>query len=877
MSALSDFSERLRALLFPRRHRRELEEEMRFHVERDAEERGRRGASPEAARREAALAFGGAERFQEEVRDATGVRPLQDFAADVRHALRGLRRNPGFACGAVLVLGVGIGATAASFAVVDAVVLAPLPHPHADRLVRVYPRVTRNFGNLSTVDFQAIRDQQRSFDAFGGVQLATMALSGAGEPQLVYAGRATTGFFQALGVVPAAGRLIQPRDEALGAPPVVVLSHALAGELFGGARAALGRAVMLDGRSYEVVGVLPGGPAAAAGLAGWDLGLWPAVQMETPTRRGPFWIRGIARLKEDVTLAEAGRDLAGISERIFPLWAAGFQDRDARFTPVPLREALVGDAGRSLGLFAVAVALVLLIAVANVATLVLVRASARAQELAIRVALGAPRARLVRMVLVEGLTLTSFAGLAGLLVAALGVRLAGTLAPYLPRQAEVGLDWRALAFIAAATLAVGVLVSLPPLFAALRPGRAAGLGAGDRRVGPGRGTHAVRTALVMAEFALALPLLLGAGLLLNSFLRLQRVDPGFDAAGVVTTSVALPEARHPEEATPAFWRRAEALVAELGGIEAFGLSTELPPSQPGNENNFDLVDRPVPAGASQPTSPWVYATNGYFAALGVPLVDGRAFRVGDTAEAPPVAIVTESWARRFYPGESPVGRQMIEGGCVECPRTTIVGVVGDVKYLGLENAGEAVYLPFAQGGPRDAHLVARGRGTTAETLAALREVVRRLDPDLPVAQATLAERLAGELADPRRWTAIVGAFGATAVLLASIGVFALMSYSVRQRRREIGVRIALGAGPQSVTWMIVRRGMAVAVAGLALGLLLAALEVRLLQALLFGVGAADPLTLAAVAAGLLGAALFACWLPGRSAARVSPLEALVAE
>jgi predicted permease len=880
VSAWLGLTEKVRALFSPARHDREMDEEMRFHFEREAEARRSRGESAESARRGAALAFGSVDRFKEETLDATGVRPLQDAGTDLRFALRALRRNPGFALGAILVLGIGIGATAAAVAVVDKVLLSPLPHPHADRLVRVFPRQANSFANLSTVDYQAIRDQQRSFDAFGGLALRAVALAGAGEPRVVGAGRVTAGFFAALGVVPAEGRLIEPRDEVTGAPAVIVLSHAKAEELFGGAKAALGRTLSLDGVGHEVVGVLPAS-AGVGGLAGYRLSLWPALQMPTPTRRGPFWIRGIGRLKKDVTIAQATQDLGGISERIFPLWAAGFQDRDARFTPVPLRDAVVGGAGRGIGLFAAAVALVLLVAVANVATLVLVRSSAREQELAVRVSLGAPRARLARLVLIEGLTMTALAGLVGLLVAALGVRLAGTLAPGLPRLSEVSLGFGALAFVALATLAAGVLVSLPPLVAALAHGKRSGGAAASRaassRVGTGRRIQAARTALVTAEFALALPLLAGAGLLFNSFLKLQEIDPGFDSEGVVTSTLSLPAARYADEALPAFWRRTEAQVAEIPGLAGFGLTSELPPSQPNNENNFDLVDRPAPSGSDQPTSPWVSASNGYFAALGVPLVDGRQFAPTDTAEAPPVALVSAAWQRRFYPGESAVGRQMVGGGCLECPKITVVGVVGDVKYLGLEAPGEAVYVPLEQEPPRTVHVVARAKGAPAEALTALREVARGLDAELPIVQGTLEERLTGELADPRRFAAILASFSAAAVVLAALGVFALMSYAVKQRQREIGVRIALGARPESVTWMIVGRGMRIALTGLAVGLVLVGFGARWLQSLLFGVGAADPITLTTVALALLATAFLACWLPGRSAARVAPARVLTVD
>jgi putative ABC transport system permease protein len=875
VSPLNDLAHRVRSLVLWRRQDRELDEEMRFHIEREVEERLRRGERPAAARRAALLAFGGVDRFAEETRDARGVSPLMDLGADIRYALRGLRRNPGFASAAILVLGIGIGVATATFAVVDAVLIAELPVPHADRMVRVYPKPTRTMANLSVVDFLAIREA-RSFAGVGALAPRDMALSGVGDPRLVPAGRVTAGFFEALSVRPAAGRLIEATDEAPGAPAVVVLTHGLATRLFGAPDTAVGRALTLDGRSHAVVGVLPAGVADRAGLAGVRAELWPALQLSTPTRRGPFWIRGIARLGDGVTLDAARRELNGISARLFPIWAASFQDREVQFTPVPLRAAIVGSADLRVSLFAGAVGLVLLVAVVNVATLVLVRAAARGPELAVRTALGAPRDRVARLLVVEGLTLTALAGAGGAVLAALAVRLAGALAPSLPRLAEVRFGPGAIGFAVVCTIVAGLVVSLSPLAGVGRWG-ATPLRADARRTGESRRSGSLRGALVVGEFALALPLLFGAGLLLNSLLRLQRVDPGFDPSGVVSTSVSLPAARYSDGAAAAFWRRVETAAAELPAVAAAGLSTELPPDEPSNENNFDLVDDPVPPGAAQPSAPWAGVTNGYFAALDVPLLDGRLFTAGDSGPAPPVVLVSRAWAERFFPRGDAVGRQLVEGGCLSCPLTTVVGVVGDVKYSGIRNSAEAVYSPIAQWGARSAHIVARGRAGAAEVQEALRNLVRRLDSELPVAEATLTGRLDAELANPRRWTIVIGGFGAAAALLAAIGVFGLMSFVVRQRRREIGVRLALGADQAAVTWMVVRRGMRLAGLGALLGVVLAAVGARWLRVLLFQVAVTDPVTLGAVATILLGAALVACWVPGRRAARISPVEAIAAE
>jgi predicted permease len=874
MSLRTDLAERLRALLFRRRVERELDEELSTHLEFEVAERVRAGLPPAEARRQALVAFGGVEKWKEETRAARGLEALEGLALDLRHSGRSLRRNPGFAAAVVLVLGLGLGAATAVFSVVRTVLLTQLPYPHAERLVRIYQKNSPlNLFGLSTVDAQAIQDQQRSFDAFGVLQRGEAALSGLGSPERVPVGRVTSGFLQALGVSAKSGRLIASGDEAPGARAVTVVSHALAERLPGGAAGAVGRSITLDGVSHLVVGILPPGIDELAGMKGVA---WPALQLKAPSRRGPFWLRGVGRLREGVSLESATQDLAGISERVFPVWAGSFRDQVARLTPVSLRDTIIGDSGRGLVLFAGAVALVLLIAVANVATLMLVRASAREQELAVRAALGASRPRLARLLLTECLALTLVAGLVGLATAWLTLRAVGGLAPRLPRLAEVGLDSHAVLFAAVVALGCALLMSLSPVSALLAPGNA-----GRRVSGSGAGTthrtNRLRAALVVGEFALALPLLLGAGLLLNSFLRLSRVDPGFDSSGVATVNLALPEARYPDNPDlQRFWRRAETRSAETPGVRAVGLTSAMPPDDPGDMNNFDLLDRPVPNGASEPVAPWSAVTTGYFETLGVPLLEGRLFQPGDSGAAP-VAVVSRAWAARYYPGERVVGRQLYSGGCRQCPPTTVVGVVGDVKYLGLAGSEEAVYEPVAQTGYRTLNLVVRSAVSGDESRRSLVSGLAPLDPELPLAPALLADHLRASLADPGRWTAVLAGFALAAAALAALGIYGLMSFVVRQRRREIGVRIALGAEPASITRMVIARGMRHALLGTLLGLAVALFSARRMQTLLYQVAPWDPPTLLGVGALLLAVALVSCWLPGHRAARLRLPEALGSE
>ena len=869
---IADLLERLRALVFRPDWNRDLDDEMRFHLEQEAAARVRAGADPVTAEREARLAFGGVERYKEEALDASGVRPLDDLLADTRFAVRALRRNPGFTAAVILVLALAIGAATAVFSVVDTVLIADLPYPHADRLVRVYQQNSpTNLWTLSVVDVQAIQQQQRSFDAFGAASLGTAGLSGAGQPEQIRVVRVTSGFFRALGLTAAVGRLIEPGDEPPGAPPVVVVSEALAAERLGGAAAAVGRTVTLDGVGHTVIGVLSPRVHYPAGM---DAVAWPVLQMATPTRRGPFGLRGIGRLKEGVTLPAAARDLADISQRIFPTWQSGFKDRIARLTPYPLRESIVGNAGRQLHLFAGAVLLVLLVAIANVATLLLVRVSARGHELSVRATLGASRLRLARLVVTESLVLTVLAAVAGLGLAALGLRLVGLIAPNLPRAEDIALNGRAVAVAAALALISGVLVSLSPVATVLGR-RLSSLRADTRRSGGMRWTSTVRGALVAAEFTLALPLLLAAALLANSFVRLQQVDPGYDTNGSFSVWLAPSEPRFPGAAdVQTFWQHAVQRALETPGVVAAGLATSAPPDNQGDVNNFNLVAHPVVEGGAEPTSPWSSVTEGYFAALGIPLLDGRMFTPADSNNAPPVAIVSRSWAERYFPGESAVGQQLIEGGCYDCPRTTVVGVVGDVKYQGLTGDGEGVYSPLAQSGGRVAGLFVRTRTSPETFIRPVLERLRGLDPDLPLSGVTMADRLRSALADPGRWTAVLSAFAAAALALSAMGIFGLMSYVVRRQRREIGVRMALGAEPLDVTRMVVGRGMRYVVAGTVAGLVLAMLEGRWLGPLLYGVTSRDPGMIAAVTAALLVSALLACLLPGIRAARIRPIEAI---
>ena len=855
---------------------REMDDEMRFHLEMEAADRMRDGLPPDDAHRAARRAFGGVERFKEEARDARGGRLLDDVAADVRYALRGLGRSPGFALTAILTLGLGIGATSAVFSAVNAVLRDPLPYPEPERLVRIFMQNSpTNRWTVSNADWQGIRAHQRSFAAVALLQPGGAALSAGGRAEWVRTGRVTATFFRTLGVPMVAGAGFRDGDDEPGAPPTVVVSERFAARHLGGG-APVGRPLVLDRVTHTVVGVLPGGEQAHAGVRAE---VWPILQLPAPTRRGPFGYVAVGRLRDGVSLDAARQDLAVVSERLFGLWSAGFGDRSARLTPYALHEVVVGDASRPVAVLAAAVALVLLVAVANVANLVLVRAIGRTRELAVRTALGAHRSRLARLLLTENLVLGALGALAGLVVAYLGLEAMRALGPQLPRLDRAALDGRSVAFALGTALAAGALVGLYPLLAVARA-PAESMRAGDRRSGADRGTRLLQGALVAAEFALALPLLVGAGLLLHSLVRLQRVDPGFDPRGLLTARLSLPAVGYDERARmQRFWEDALRAVREIPGVAGAGLTSSLPPDNGGDSNNFDVVERPVPPGSAEHVAPWSWVTPELLPTLGVRLVEGRLLAATDDSGAPPVVLVSEAWAARHLPGERAVGKRLVVGGCRECPPSTIVGVVEDVKFEGLAGSGVAAYEPVRQGPrPTALHLVVRTTVAPTSVVGAIRERLRALDPDVPLRDVTTMEdRLAGSIATPRRLAWMLGGFATAAVALAALGVFGVMSYAVAQQRREIGVRLALGADSGAVVGMVVRRGMTRAAAGLAVGVVLSLLGARVLQAVLFEVRPTDPAMLAAGAGLLAVVALLACWLPGRRAAGIRPVEALGGE
>ncbi len=874
----------LRSLFFRRRRERDLDRELRLHLELEIESNLKAGMAPAEARRAALARFGGVEAVKEECREAGGTLLVESFFQDLRQGARGLRRNPGFATVAVLTLALGIGGTTAIFSVVHGILLRPLPLPEPDRLMIVWEndRVqgTHREG-VSYPDYADIRGEARSFSELavvrGNLSFTLRGLGTDGEPERIAAAQVSRSYFPLLGVEPVVGRGFAPEEEQAGRHRVAVLSHRMWTSRFGADPGVVGKGLLLDGETYTVVGVMP--PEAV--LPGDDEMLWvPVVPGEWQTLRGVHVFVVLGRLAPRVTVAEAQAEMDGVMAR---LEKDHYEDNRGRGAFVaPLADELVRDVRPALAVLLGAVVAVLLVACVNVASLLLARAAARGQEVAVRSSLGAGRLHLARQLLTESLLLAVLGGAAGLLLARWGVRLLVALAPGdVPRLDGVGLDGRVVAFAVLVALATWVVFAAVPAVAASRPRPAAALD--GSRAGAGRDRQRLRRALVVAEVTLSVVLLVASGLLLRSFHRLQDVDPGYAPRHLLAASVQLPKAKYPfPQGWPVLdWPQGNRVAEEaldrlraLPGVDAAALAL-YGPTDGGWTTRVLVEGRPEPPLEQIEEAQYQPVGAGYFEVLGVRVLAGRGFTAADRPGAPLVAVVNQAFARRYFPdGESvePVGEAIRVYGAAR----QIVGVVADVKFLGLaEEAQPTMYLPFAQNPQPRFTVVARTAGDPSALLPDLRALMSSLDPDLALFDVTLVEEaLAGSLAQRRFTLVLLAVFAGVALLLAAIGIYGVVSYLVSQRTREIGVRMAVGATPGQVLWLVVGGGLPLVLTGLALGLAASLASSRFLSALLFRVGVADPVTFAAVGVAVALAALGACWWPARRAARIDPQAAL---
>jgi predicted permease len=796
--------------------------------------------------------------------------------SDLRLAARSLRRSPGFLAVALVTMAIGIGVSTALFSVVDGVLLRPLPYPHADRLVALsttnIPRGTRN-GVVSYPEFSQWRAQSHSFEAMAAYHAAGVVVGGP-EPQHVPAARVTSGFFDVLGIPPARGQVFGPQADER-PEKVAVLSYGFARSRFGGDESAVGRTLPVDGDPFTVAAVLPAAFRPPAGAREAQLFLPLSGDGPALLGGGTRYLSVAGRLRAESSIAQALTELGTIAKRLEKEWPDSNSGRGVHVRP--LHEATVEVAQAPLIVLFVAVTFLMLIAATNVAHLLLPRALARRHEIAVRVALGASRFRVARQILTEIVVLWLLGAAAGVTLAVWLLKLLVALAPaQVPRLAEVAVDGRVLAFGVLSALVSGIAFGLLPALQATRVQPADSLHGGRM---PGLARRRLSGALVAAEMALAIVLLIGAGLVVESLRHLVAEPPGFDADGVVTAELSLPARRYPTAASKAqFYASLTERLRALPGVSNVAVVTPLPFSNEAITMRVNVPGREE-APASAPRAVYHAASPDYFAALRIPLRRGRLLAETDTREAPAAAVVNEAFVSRVFPGEEALGRRIgvgVQADKGDAETFEIVGVVGDVHNGGLHRAPEPeVYVPQAQHTWGWGAVAVRTGAEPGPLAAALRREVSRLDPELAViATATMRERLSASLAAPRFVASLLSLFAGVAAVLAGIGLYGVLATMVAQRVSEIGVRVALGARMGDVMRLVVGEATRMAALGIAAGLVAAAALTRLMAALLFGVGPRDPLTFAAVAIALFAIALAAAALPAWRAARIDPAVAL---
>jgi putative ABC transport system permease protein len=803
---------------------------------------------------------------------------MQTLWQDLRYGARMLLKKPGFTLIAVLTLALGIGANTAIFSVVNAVLLRPLPYSESERLMQIFlnnPETASARGGYGNADFQALRERNQSFEKIAAISPGnSFSLTGGGSPEQVVGAVVTAEFFDMLGARPRRGRTFLAGEDKPGSPRAVVVSHGFWKKHLSSNPDAVGQTVTLNNESYTVIGVMaPDFRFTAFGPAE----LWTALQLPPPRVRPPYSLRVIGRLKPGVSAEQAQAEVNAIANQI--------QQQYPRSTPKvaraePFKHAIVGDAQLSLSLLLGAVFFVLLIASVNVANLLLARATEREREIAVRSALGASRLRLIRQALTECALLALLGAMLGWLLAQWGVDLIVSLSPEnLPRFDEISVDMRVLGFTLLMACFSGLVFGLAPALQSSQVDLNTTLKEGGRSGAEGSRRNRLRSLFIVSEFALALLLLVGAGLMIRSFLRLQRVNPGFAPDRVLTAEIVLPQSSYREAArVGAFQRQLLQRVQALPGVESASVSMALPPNLLIMRNPFALEGPAPPPGQSLPLAEQVLVSPDYFRTLGIQQLAGRAFTDADDANAPQVVIINETLARQYFPQQDPVGKRLQTGDySPRGPWLTIVGVVADVKYSGLNEPPQpALYTSFQQNlWWRSMFLAVKADGDPLGLVNAVRNEVWAVDRDLPVSQIkTMDQLMSDAVAEPRAYTLLLGALGAVALLLAAVGIYGVMSYAVTQRTHEIGVRMALGAQSGAVLRLVVGAGMKLALLGMAIGLLAAFALTRLMSKLLFDVSATDPVTFALIALLLMGVAFLSCYLPARRATKVDPMTAL---
>lgn len=865
---------RLRALARSRRMDRELDEEIEGHLAEAADELERQGMPPEEARRAARRRFGGVTQTREVHREVRAFTWPADLGRDVRYGLRALRRTPAYTAAAAATLALAIGASTAMFSVVNAVLLRPLPYQSPERLAMLWtenPAQSVREGRSALVDVDEWRRQSRTFADLATFDVVGTTITGAEGTEQLRGLSVSPNLLPLLGVQPMLGRNFSVED-AERREAVILISHQFWQTRLGGARDALGATLVVDGRPAKIVGIMP----PDFRVAGVGASVWQVHSGRGRGVRGSETWLVIGRLRPGVAVEQAQAEMSAIARRLNDGLPAA--ERRRGISVVPLELHMVGRESRlALWMLACAVCLVCLIAAANVTSLTLARAAARGREMAVRAALGASAGRLARQLLTESVLLTGLSGALGVVLAAGAIRLIRAFGPAnLPGLTAIALDVRAVGWTLAISTAAGLVVGLAPVAATMRRQLRASGDAGSRSVSTGATATRLRRALVAAEFALAIVLLVGAGLLVRSWVRVTAVDPGFRPERVLVMDLGSPPAIADPARRSAFYQRALDEIQALPGVEAAGITGDF---FIGNSREQTLTvegDERLISERMRIDIDEVSAD--FFRTLGTPLLGGRTFSAADGPDAPPVAIVNDAMARRVWPGRDPVGRRFRIGPQdSDRPWHTVVGVVGDMRRQGLErDSFPQAFVPLAQSSSGSVDVFVRAStDDTAAIAAALRSAVARVDRHAPVAAVAPLEQQAGAYLAQRRFqTTVLAGFAAVALLMAAVGIYGLIQYSIATRTREIGLRMAIGARPADIFRMTIGEGLTLSLTGIALGLIGAWWLGRAVSGLLFGVAATDPLTFASVSLLLTAVALAACYIPARRAARVDPTVAL---
>ena len=877
---------RLRALIRRERADAELSRELRLHLDQESEEYIARGMSPEEARRAALRRFGSVTTVQEECRDMRRTQYIENVIQDSRYAVRTFARSPGFTAIILLTLSLSIGANSAIFSVIEGVLLKPLPYTNPDRIFRIFYRNAQYAKfPVNHFDLRDFRSETHSFESIAAYTHADRQLSGAGEPVRLAGFRVTSGFFHVLGIQPSRGREFGPSDELPNSGRVAILSDRAWKNQFDSDPGIIGRKITLDAVSFEVVGVMPPGtdhPGNAYNPVayGETVEVWtPFIFAGNPAQRGSHYVEAIGRLKPGVTPLQAESELNGLMAGLAQRYTA---EKGWTTMVIPLHQEVVGGSRRLLLVLLFAVGLVLLIACVNAANLLLARATARPREIAIRTALGAGRGRVIRQMLAESLLIAIASGAVGAVIAVGGIKaLVLLLPPDFPRVASISLDRVVFGWTFLLAIGTGLLFGIAPALQAVRFNVQQNLREGGRGTSAGRRHMRIRAALVAGEIAMACVLLVGAGLMLRSFVNLLRKDSGFRPQKALSATLTLPQINYKDSPDIVrFFDRGLVEWKSLAGVQAAGVGTDLPwTGYDDNMGGWKYEGAPT----IDPSSHARYhvASTEYFRALGISLRRGRFFDDTDTATSAKVLIVNEAMAHRYWPGQEAVGKRIDFGFSKEPAWTTIVGVVGDVKDQPNSEAAEpAFWWPVTQmpWGFSKMSLVLRSAGDPASLAKPLRESVRRLDSTLALADIRILDDVADKsFSTPRFALFLVALFAALALTLAATGVYGVISYAVAQRMHEFGMRMALGADRRDIMRSVLTHGLRITTIGIAAGLLGAAVLGRFLVTLLYEVPHLDPWTFAGVALLMIGVAVLACYVPSRRATAADPMQALRSE